>query len=324
MPVPAHLQGAPAFTDSGIPFIWLIDGYKEKRAADANYIVLHAVVGWDDSEDWIKEVTGYTTWDSGSQILNRHLPLQCPLAETLWLDDLEAVRTGIEKGTTLLADPFNNNAPHQDWVRYQCTFVRPKWWVRTDDALLQDFDSQEQHRYVRRNIRFAPREQRVGGHFFEVDENPGGAADWQPTEAVVFLPNTQLEFLLTWKQVPFDAVPFTAYETQLLSVNDADFTMPGNALTAEESRTYPAGDLLFRGVSFPDDWYEGADANFYADPQIVLAYQPGGWNKQLLRTFDAGPPPARRYGSVRQRGVAPDTPPYASSDFGKLFTPSDL
>jgi len=319
MPVPAHLLNAPAYTDSGIPFAWLVNGMKEKAAADANMLALQVLVGWGDSNAWKREAVGYTTWNGASPTLERHLPMADPYGLGLWLDECELLATGVEKGTTQLYDPFYNNAPRQDWVRYQCVFRRPRHWLYTDDVIRDDFSSQEQHRYVERSFRYVPRERRVPAFGFEVDENPEGTASWRRIEETAFLPDYQLEYLFTWKQVPIDAVPFAAYESQLLTVNGSAFKVPGNAETASAAREYEAGTLLFRGISMPLDWYQGADGDFYLDPQIVLAYQPGGWNKQLLRPLGGGG--ERRYGSVRHHNITPDTPPYASSNFLDLFTP---
>ena len=72
----------------------------------------------------------------------------------------------------------------------------------------------------------------------------------------------------------------------------------GGAVWAGRTRRKPP----FRGPAQPIEMYQGADGLYYEDLQYVFAYQPGGWNKQLLAPRGAGD--ARRYGRVRAKGIA--------------------
>jgi hypothetical protein len=329
--IPPNITGIGCSTPGGISYVVLFDEYSEHWAADANQIVANVVINWADRDDFLEEVVGWSTWDGSSTTLNRNLPLQCPLATGLWLDDALLVKKGMVPGSgTQTFDNTNNNWPQFDWAQYKLTFLRPKWWVRYDATIAISFFGKEQYRYVEFSTRYVPRERKKPRYTFEYDETAGltGGTAWSPgnnlipVDEVGFLPDYQIESIAKWKQVPLGAVPWTAIQAALCTVNLTNFN-PGYSTQYPGSQyTYTPGQLLFRGPQNPITFYWGADGNPYVDLLYAFAAQPGGWNSYLLNQQSSGSPPTKLYAPVRARGVTPTTPPYASTEFQKLFTPA--
>lgn len=306
---------ALSFTSSGVPFQWLTEGYTSKGAPDANLDVMHALVAWDEAAQFLRDVVGYTEWDGTAALLDRTLPLASPLRDGLWCDSYELVDFGAYPERTAFNDPFLDNAPEQDWCVYKLTFVRPAYWVRSNETLISSYSTREHWRYCTFERRYSPRERRKSGYAFQYQK---ADTTWQtvPDEAA-FIPDYQIEYMITWKQVPVRAVPELAIRAQLLTVNNAAFKF-----RAEDPNLFGVGELLFKGPQQGLGAYQGADGAFYEDLPYIFAYQPGGWNKYLRPDLVAG---ARDYGEIRRRvNGAPDgsgDPPYASSNFDKLFEP---
>lgn len=305
-----------SYTSSGVPFQWLVDGYKDKGANDANVSVMHALVSWGESEGFLRDIAGYTEWaGSNATTLHRVLPIQHPFREGLWCDEYEVLDLGAYPEREHFNDPFNGNAPEQDWLIYQLTFRRPPYWSRDDATLASQFGNKEKDRYCTYSRRYVPRERRKSGFAFEYQKADG---EWAtvPDEAA-FIPDYQVEYLITWKQVPIGAIPENAIAAGLITVNDVDFK-----LRAEQARPFAPGELLFKGPQAGIDAYAGADISFYEDLPYVFAFQPGGWNRWLRPDLVAG---SRDYGDIKRRknGAPPGSgdPPYPSYDFNKLFTP---
>ncbi|HEY1191310.1 MAG TPA: hypothetical protein VGE74_26990 [Gemmata sp.] len=315
-----------SYTSSGVPFQWLIDNYKDKGAHDANVSVMNALVGWEEADDFLRDAVGYTEWDGSSTTLQRTLPLGHPFRDGLWCDEYEVVDLGAYPERVDFNDPFNDNAPDQDWLVYQLTFRRPPYWMRDDETIRgATFASKEKERYCTYGRRYIPRERRRSGFAFQYQKAPVPPAtegEWAtvPDESA-FIPDFQVEYLVTWKQVPIGAVPEAAIRSQLITVNSAPFK-----LRAEQKIPFAAGELLFKGPAAGIDAYAGADLLFYSDLDYVFAFQAGGWNRYLRPDLvTEGGVTRRDYGDIRRRkNGAPDgsgDPPYPSSDFDLLFRP---
>lgn len=315
MPLPAHLTSKLSHTVNGnIPYVTLHDNYREDWAANANQITVECLVAWEESSDWLKAMVGYTTWVGASPTLNRYLPEPCPLEDGLWCDLIGLLKMGVNKDTTDLADGDLNNYPKADWLRYRVTFKRPPYWVRSDATLAASYADKEQFRYVKQGVTFVPRERRVPSYGFEFNDRPDGSGTWHPVDEVGFIPEVRTDFLCTWTQIPVGAIPWTNIQNGAATVNSAPFK------PSDYSREYPAGELLFKGPQTPFEVYQGADGAFYMDLSYLFSFQPGGWNKYLLRTRDGGG--NREYGPMRARDTAGNPPPYPSSNFQLLFTPA--
>lgn len=309
MPVPEHLKNAPTFTRTAIPYYTVHDSYTERWAANGNQVTVQCLVAWEDAGDWLRDMVGWTEWDGVSGVLDRRVPEPCHVRDGLWCDEIHLVKMGVNKGTTELCDPFLENYPKADWLRYQVTFRRPPYYIRTISTLVDDFGAKEQHRYVKHAKNYNPRERKIPSYGFEYNDAPGGGGTWHPIDETGFIPDFQIVNTATWCQVPIEATPWTAIHDALLCVNDDDFD-------TGDGWTYPAGTLLFKGPATPFEWYQGADGAFYYDLAYRFDYQHGGWNYTLLRTRDGDD--KREYGPVRARGGAA-LPPYPSYDFQELF-----
>jgi hypothetical protein len=322
MPLPTHLQGALSYTDGGIAYITLWDpGYSENHATDAGMLTIQVIVAFEDANDFLQDVLGYASWSGGSAAtLQRSLPLQCPLNPNLWCDNVKFVRWGMNplpsgEEPTPMAEEFNENWPKSDWIRYQLTFTRPHYFVISDTTLANTYSNKEQFRFAEITRMYVPREQRMPGHWFEVDENPEGLADWKTVDVPSFVPTTETDILIKLIDWPKDAFPEKAIQDAGNTVNDSSFQ-------TGDGFSYPAGELLFRGLQQPIVWYANAVGKLCVSPTLRFSRRLGGWNKQLLAKFTSDPTPKRRYGSVRKSKVVPDTPPYPSSDFQVLFKPA--
>jgi hypothetical protein len=325
MPLPTHLQGALSYTDSGIAYITLWDpGYTEHNATDAGMTSIQVIVSYEEAEAFKRDVLGYASWSGGSvATLQRSLPLQCPLNPNLWCESVKFVRWGMSplpsgEEPTPMAEPFNENWPVSDWIRYQLTFTRPHFFVISDTTLASAYSNKEQFRFAEITRMYVPREQRQPGHWFEVDQNPEGPLpSWQTVDVPSFVPTTETDILIKMIDWPANAFPEKVIQDAGNTVNLGPDDFPTG-----DGFTYPPGELLFRGLQQPISWYTNAVGDKCVSPTFRFSRRLGGWNNQLLAKFSADSPPKRRYGRVRKVGVVPETPPYPSSDFQKLFQPA--
>ena len=308
-----------AYTSSGVPFQWLMDGYSARGARDANQEVLQALVDWSDSTDFLRDVVGYSEWDGTSSVLNRVLPHQCPFNESLWCESYQLMDMGCYDTREVTNDPFNENVFVADWLIYQLVFTRPPYWVRSDATLTASYDGIEKNRYCSLQRRYQPRESRRSGYGFEYLPDGGVEAtpsDWKvvPDEAW-FIPDYSIQFLVKLHQWPTTAVPEKRWAEQLLTVNDEGFELEKGGFQFE------AETLLFKGPAEPISWHQGADGAFYVDTTLVFDYRPGGWNSYLRPDLKAG---KRDYGPVRRRktGGGGD-PPYPLTNLDDLFVPGN-
>lgn len=317
MPIPAHLRTKPSFTDSGIQYFMLCDPVREERTASSTMLQMDCLVGFSESETWLQEVIGFTEWDGTSSILQRRLPLLAEYNQglQLYLDSAQLVMVGGPVDAVNGVERFDamqNNWPILETCRYRMTFLRPRWRVVADDDLL-DFNNREQERYVTISVRTNPRERRVPLYQFETNLNFDGLDPGKgvvPLPEVGFVPDYQLEIMATWHQVPVSAYPRAGVNERLATVNGLAFDIGGE--------TYAVGELLFKGPQNALEWYAGVDGNLYYDVTYTFAYQPGGWNNQLLAKRNGN---VKRYAPVTSRNVVPVQSPYASSDFQILFKP---
>ena len=312
MPVPSAAT-VLAYTSSGVPFQWLTDGYQSRAAADSNQEVLQALLAWDDGTAFLRDAVGYTRRGTSNLFLDRTPPMQCPMRPGLYCDSCRLVDMGTDPKRADWSHEFD--AFEQDWCVYELVFQRPAYRVFSNDTLIDTYDSREQNRYCTFERRYVPRERRVSGFLFEYEKAGGG---WQtvPDEAA-FIPDYQIEYVVTWQQVPAEAVPEENIKAQLLTVNNAEFTIT----TFGQSNTFPAGTLLFKGPQQGLAAYQGASGDWYENLPYVLAFQPGGWNSYLRPDLVAG---LRDYGRVRRKSSSGEDPPYPGSDFGRLFYPKFL
>lgn len=310
-------------TSSGLQFQWLLDGYSSKGARDANQEIMQALVSWENSTAFLRDVVGYTQWDGSSSILQRVPPLQCPLRPGLFCESYTQVKMGAYETRDSFYDEFSYCFV-QDWIIYQLTFTRPLYRVAHDDTLTNSYGGKEQNRYCTFTRSYQPRERRKSGFAFEYQKAPvppKTEGEWAtvPDESA-FIPDYQLIFLLGWHQVPVKAIPELAIADQLLTVNNAPFVFS----TFGGTKVWGAGELLFRGPQANMSAYQGADGEWYEDLHYQFAYQMGGWNSWLRPDLKDG---QRDYGPIRRRkaGGAEGSgdPPYPSSDFDRLFRPGN-
>lgn len=289
-----------ATTPGGIPYQVLIDPYRSRGARDANMEVVDVIVAWEDREVFCREVVGYTEWNPPSTTLSRSKPLECNCRPGLYCDNYELVSFGAYPERTETHDEFLDGWPVQDWARYRFTFLRPHYKIFSDETLVSDYSGKEQNRYCRLTRAYQPRERKTPSQGFQTDE-----ATPQVISEVGFIPDYQLEYVVTWVQVPENAVPENAIGAALAKVNLNAWTMPGTVYS------FAAGTLLFKGPAEAFEKYQGADGGWYEDLAYVFTYQPNGWNK--YRKNDG------TYVGMVARGTS--TPPYASIDFDTLFVP---
>lgn len=293
-----------ATTPDGIPYQVLIDPYRSKGARDANMDVNDVLVKWEDAEAFCREISGYTEWNPPSATLSRHKPLESNLRPGLYCDNWELVSYGAYPERTETHDEFLDGWPVQDWARYRLTFLRPKYKIFSDETLVADYSSKEQNRYCSLSRGYQPRERKTPSQGFITTAegaHPGG----QVVSVVGFIPDYQLEYVVTWAQVPESAVPENAIGSAVTKVNSGSWTMPGTVYS------FAAGTLLFKGPAAAFEKYQGADGGWYEDLAYVFTYQPNGWNKYRLND-GTYVPLALRPGT---------TPPYSSVDFDTLFVP---
>jgi len=306
-------------TPGGIAYQQLVDSYSEKGAADANQVTLQVLVQWQFAAAFLQEVMGFATWDRSSQRLTRTLPLACPLRADLWADSYRLVDCGMYETRSDVNNEINGNTIELDWAIYEIVFLKPKYKLRTDSSLAAGFDGLEKNRFVSFRRRYVPRERRVA-FGFEYNTSATGddpaAANWQPLpEEAAFEPDYTIMITATWWRVPFEAYPFELHADRMLTVNATDFQFEKNG------KVYKKESLLFRGPVEEIDWYMGADGGYYTDVPLVFDYRPGkfGWNGYQKR--DRTTAGERKYGRVRRKGVAVETPPYPLSNFDDLIKP---
>lgn len=311
-----------AYTSSGVPFQWCVDGYQTKGARDANQEVLLALVAWDDSTDFLRDVVGYTTWD-GSASLQRVKPLECPLRGGLYCESYSLVDMGTEADRDDWEDGFNPGLWEQDWLLYQLVFTRPKYRVFGDSTLIEQYGGLEQNRYCTFARALAARERKVSGFVFQYQKAPVPPAtvgEWAtvPDESA-FIADYEQEIHVGWTQVPAGAVPEKAIRARISTANAGTFAIT----THGQTYTYAPGTLLFKGPQGETDLYQGADGNWYQDLLYIFAARSGGtWNQYLRPDLVDG---KRDYGDVRRIKPGGGTdPPYALTEFNLLFFPSNL
>lgn len=297
-----------ATTPDGIGYQVLVDPYRSKGARDANMDVNEVVVKWEDADAFCKEVVGYTEWNAPSATLSRHLPLESNLRPGLFCDNWELVSHGAYPERTETHDEFLDGWPVQDWARYRLTFLRPKYKLYSDSTLVSDYSSKEQNRYCTLSRAYQPRERKTPSSGFETAADGTVTpphAGGQVVSEVGFIPDYQLEYVVTWAQVPEAAVPEGAISAALAKVNSGPWTVPGT------SYSFAAGTLLFKGPAAAFEKYQGADGGWYEDLAYVIAHQPNGWNKYRLNNGN--------YVPFVARGTS--TPPYDSINFDTVFVP---
>lgn len=295
-------------TPDGIPYQVLIDPYKSRGARDANMDVNDVIVKWEDAEAFCREIVGFTEWNGSSTILSRHKPLESYLRPGLYCDNWELVSHGAYPERTETHDEFLDGWPVQDWARYRLTFLRPKYKIFSDETLVTYYSSKEQNRYCTLSRAYQPRERKTPSHGFETAADATVTpphAGGQVISEVGFIPDYQLEYVVTWCQVPEDAVPEEAISLTVAKVNADPWKVPGTPYT------FAAGTLLFKGPAQAFEKYQGADGGWYEDLAYVITFQPNGWNKYRLNNGN--------YVPFVARGTT--TPPYGSADFDDLFVP---
>ena len=326
MTIPSNIQGAVSVTPGGIVYVTLHDSYSEQWTANGCQVGCDVVIDWETRDEFIAAVIGYSAWDGISPNLNRTLPLECPLSEGLWCDSAVLISTGmISDSGTPLADADNGNWPNFDWARYRLTFVRPPWFVLSDSTLASISGNLEQFRFVQLTTRYVPRERKNPAYIVQFDQgpvqSPPTTGNWMPSSEVGFLPDYQIEYVLIWKAVPYGAIPWTAINAALLTVNLTAFS------PSTQNFIVVPGGLLFKGIQNPISWYADVNGDFVVDLAYVFSYQPGGWNNFRVPALTADTPPQRQYVPMRivpaaLPSGAPDTPPFPSTEFQLLFTPA--
>jgi hypothetical protein len=311
-----------AVTSSGVRFQWNLDNYRSKGARDAGAESIEVIVSWADADQFLQDAVGHAGWDGSSPALHRTVPLAHPFRVGYYCDDYELTDFGAYEDRGDFNDPENDNAPAQDWCVYTLTFVRPKWYVRTDAELAgTTFANKETQRYTWTSIMPRPRERVVSGYGFEYlppGGNPANPRDWRVVnDERQFVPDYQIDIVVNWVQVPVGALPYEAIVAALNTVNSdrIEFFTGEGHWTPER--------LLFKGLAKPIEQYAGADDGDYFDLAYRFTVQPGGWNKYLVRDAVTG---AKAYRPVRVR-TQPEGlggPPYPSTEFANLFVPGAL
>jgi hypothetical protein len=307
-----------AYTRRGTPFQWLLDGYAATWQRDGSAEVLHALVAWHEADAFLNEAVGYTTWDGSAPTLNRILPLECPLRSDMWCDKIELEDFGAYETRS---DFYNIlGTPSQDWAIYKLTFIKPTYTVFSNFELAALYGNRENERFCKFSLLPRPRERVVSGFGFEYDAsaNNDGSAWKAIAEERTFIPEYQTDVRATWLNLPVGAVPMKTILDFQTTVNSETFQIiPGG-------RVYEPGELLFKGLANPIEFYNDAANERSVDLQLLWTAQPGGWNKYLQRspTFPFG----RTYKNIRHRltGANPPTiPPYEGRAHRLLFVPSN-
>lgn len=306
---------------SRVPYQWDLESVRRKGHRDAAQGGLLALVDWSLQTEFTAEAVGYTTYTPGAITLTRVLPLRHPIDLDLWCDDYDLESYGAYETRSDFGGGFSGTTPAQDWSRYALTFIRPLYPVIADEILtgVPGYNSKEQFRYTTLSILPKPRERVVSGMgyaYLKPGGDPTKDADWTiiPDERQ-FIPDYQIDLVVTWIQIPVSGVPFTAIYEVLNTANSQpiQFEVGG--------RTWNPGELLFKGLGAPITRYVAANGSLVFDLAYMFTFQPGGWNKYLTRDGAGN----RRYMPVRIRGGAgAGFPPYTSTDFQKLFIPSNV
>lgn len=311
----------------GIPFQWLLDGYQSQWARDASSETVSALVSWADSEEFLQEAVGYTTWDGTAPTLDRVLPLECPLRSGMYCDQCVLEDFGAYEDRTDFNDPIRDNIPVQDWCVYRLTFIRPRYRVYGNNALAGLFGNRENMRFCSATQMPRPRERIVSGFGFvylQAGGNPATDGHWKNIpEERNFISDWQRDITVTWHQVPIGAVPDRTIDDLSATVNSQPMQLvPGG-------KVWPPGHLLFKGLGKPIEMYQGADLSDLFDLQYLWTVQKGGWNVYPAR--NPLPPGTIQYQPISARhpgGANPNNadrqviPPYPAADHRLLFVPS--
>ena len=119
-------------TPNGIPYkmLWPT-GYQEAWTREGNHIVALLKVEGPNTIDFLREVVGYTEWNTGTK-LTRHLPMLCPYSNWHYLVSADLVKKGMRPNPlrTTNASEFYEGwwdfESDDAWLVYQCVFRRPR------------------------------------------------------------------------------------------------------------------------------------------------------------------------------------------------------
>jgi hypothetical protein len=309
-----------ATTTDGTRFQWDVESLRSAGARDASREEVLVIVGEGQRDQFLKEAVGFTvaTRDTPTG-LRRTLPLRHPKRAGFYCETYDLVDYGAYETRSDFGDPLNNEAPAQDWYRYNLTFVKPKGYKLFTEAQLADPGlfgveiNREQYRYTRVTYMPRPRERRVSGLAYQY-QKPDGTWATIPDESQ-FIPDYQIDIVVTWLQVPAGAIPWPSILDcgNCVNNNSIGFGIPG--------RTWEAESLLFKGMARPIEEYTAADDSVAIDLDYLFTVQPGTWNKYLTRDIvgnkDYRP---TRINAGLPFGLGGGFPPYIRKDFQTLFT----
>jgi hypothetical protein len=305
-------------TSSGIEFQWDLESLRARGARDASMEQALVLVEWSTRDRFLRDAVGYTEktlfpGDERNGHLRRTLPLKHYDRLGFYCDDYELVDYGAYETRTDFHSPAPdaNNGPAQDWARYLLTFVRHKYSHFKDDEIVVGGKFFEQLRCTTLTRMPRPRERVVSGMGYEYQKLDGTWATI--TDERQFIPDYQVDLTCSWLQIPVESEPTVAIAECLNAVNAKTIGL------SDSGRVWDPGELLFKGLGKAIEQYADAADFLCVDLVYLFSFQPGGWNKYLVRDA-AG---AKSYRPVRIRGGAgAGFPPYPSADFQRLFTPA--
>jgi hypothetical protein len=263
-------------------------------------------INGEDAADFLLYGPGYTVraGSSGTGVyLQRYLPYKNPSTETQYLVELTTAQNG-----AVDVDPTLDNWPIFSWLVYNADFSTLPFDVKSESEMpvLSDGTPNELARYVIRRPAFTSRERKIPQFQLETDEstpNPIPESGW--------IPDVTSDWLYTWVEVPWDAIPFDSIADTLGKINNATFDT-----VTPRGRNMAQGTVLLAGVQGLDQPYIGPDGGMYGDITYLLRQRKLGWNN-YVRLDDGG---ALTTVAWRYRGK-PGVRPYKETDFQVLFKP---
>lgn len=246
--------------------------YGETSSEKGNtQISCHIMVNWDDSELFSVYARGFAeyTGSVGSRVLRRNLPLKCPWGTDLYLENLQAVEIGKDRGPDSI-----DGWPTAEWVKYNCTFSHRPYELQTD-TYIDSGPYAELARYVTRKRRWNYKERRINAYALEF------VSDSSKVPVPSFVPFTASDIVYTWHMIPNNAVDYAGLDAAVGKVNVESFDVASEYLDRGIGGPFAAGTLLFAGYAGEWNSYVMPNGKMANDISFLFKHNPNGWNKFL-------------------------------------------
>lgn len=294
----------PVFPEAGET-----DGYKEHFTTDSTQVVRVFDIPWDERLDFINTTLGWSAVrlvSPGASVyrLHRQSPVQHPEMPFLYAQEIELVGgmgylARSEYAFALLGtpDPFtgkdqidanqplnmvayrktvsNQNQNRNGYARYAVHFRPVTYEIRTDEEIVEEFESDELARYVTRSFAYSTSTvpYPVANARLVFTEGPNRLGAIPENFATLILPRVQLRY--KWHMVPDIplGISLIAPDSRRIvgRVNADEFDGIG------PYPLFPEETLLCQPPVI--ERHRSPTGRVYWDVDYLFTYQPEGWNR---------------------------------------------